>query len=660
MARRPDPAPPAAPPPPEVTVVVLNYNGRDLTPACLASLPPGVETIVVDNGSKDGSPDEIAAKFPAVTLVRNPVNRGFAAAVNQGLALARGRYCCLLNNDARLTPEALSALVAYLDGHPDAGIAAPQLLHEDGRRQHSFDNFPSLATVFLNKSLLRLLFPARFPSKKQEYAEPRDVESVIGACLLARRELVDRIGPLDEAYFFFVEETDWCLRARQAGLRVVFVPAARVVHLQGRTADRARVRARIEYTRSLFTFFRKNRPRSYPVLRALHPVKNLVEFVFQTLTLFAQGVPRRWIESASLLGWQLAGCPRKWGLSGGAEPRYVSLSDRTQVAEEHLEPFNNFERKRSVARVVKDRKGKKVLLYSHGDRTYFLKVYKTGWAGRLAAALFGSKAARELELSKELLRRGVPCVPASAAGVRAAEPWVAFPKLEGWTQLQEVLLSDQTPPARRRRLCRAYGRFARAVLDAGVWQYDFNPSNVLTDGAGFRLIDFERMKLYGGRVPEAERLRLLGRMNRVPRLSRTDRWRFLKGYADASARDRARLAELARAIASRTLKKQAEDSEDAADRCVRENRDFSPFEFDDVCGYYLKDRPERPGTGLTPDALRRLVGGDGGGLAAVEAPSAVEAWREANRNFRPGGSLPVAVVRRKGALSGTIHFRRPS
>jgi len=663
MARRPEPAPAPPPPPsrpPDITVIVLNYNGRDLTPACLQSVPPGVETIVVDNGSKDGSADEIATQFPGATLVRNAVNRGFAAAVNQGLALGRGKYFCLLNNDARLTPEALAILARALDEHPDVGIVAPQLVHEDGRAQHSFDNFPSLATVFLNKSLLRLLFPGRFPSKNRKFAEPRDVESVIGACLLVRRGLIDRIGPLDEAYFFFVEETDWCLRARDAGSRVVFVPQAQVVHLQGRTSDRARVRSRIEYTRSLFTFFRKNRPASYLVLRLFQPVKNLVEFVFRTLTLFVEGVPRRWLESAALVGWQVGGCPRKWGLSWGAEPRYVSLTDRTQVAEDHLEPFNDFGRKRSSAQVVKERRHKKVLLYKQGERTYFVKVYRSGWLRRLLAALFGSRASRELAVSKELQRRGIPTVPVAAAGVRAAEPWVAFQKLDGWSQLQEVLLAEATPPAQRRRLCCAYGKFAGMLLDRGVWQYDFNPSNVLTDGTGFKVIDFERMKLRGGRVPESERLRLLGRMNRVPRLSRTDRWRFLKGYVDASARDRERRKKIARAILDRTRAKRAEDAEDASSRCVEDNRDFAPFEIGDFCGHYLKARPERPGTGLALEELRPIAEGklDGGTFEVVGTDSAIGDWREANRKFRPGGAVPVAVLRRKNAADGRIVFRR--
>ncbi len=646
--------------PPDVTVLVVNYNGREITPACLESIPPGVETVVVDNGSKDGSPDDLAARLPSITLIRNKVNRGFAAAVNQAMGAARGRYFCLLNSDARLSPEALRTLVAYLDAHPEAGMAAPQLLHEDGRRQHSFDNFPSLATVFLNKSLLRLLMPARFPSKKQEIAEPREVESVIGACMMVRRALVERIGGLDEAYFLFLEETDWCLGSWGAGAPVVVVPGAKVVHLQGRTRDTVRVRARIEYTRSLFTFFRKNRPATSPLLRALYPLKSLVELVFQTLALWHPRVRSRWVETVALAAWQAAGCPRSWGLSGGAEPKYVSLADGTRISEDHLEPFNDFERKRSSAKTVKDRRRKRVLAYTHGERSYLVRVYKVDWPRRILAAIHGSREARELAVSIELQRRGVPAVPVAAMRARGDDHWVAYEKVAGWEQLQETLLSGATAPALRRRLCFLYGRFARRLLDAGVWQYDFNPTNVLVNGMEFRLIDLERMTLRRGRVPEEGRFYLLGKMNRVPALSRTDRLRFLRGYCDASAADRRRWKELARTILGHGRLQDSLDAERAHSRCTRENRDYGAFAFESVRGHYLKERPERPGTGLSKEELQALVDGKfADGLYEEEySEQPISAWKGAVGQLRRGGRVAVAVLVRKDLPEGRIVFRR--
>lgn len=644
---------------PGISVIVVTFNGRDLTPACLESIAPAAETIVVDNGSSDGSADEIASRFPKATLIRNAVNRGFAAAVNQALAVARGRYVCLLNNDARLSPEALSILAAHLDAHPGVGVVAPQLLHEDGRRQHSFDNFPSFATVFLNKSLLRLLAPGRFPSKKQEHAGPLDVESVIGACMMVRRELVDRIGGLDESFFLFLEETDWCLRARRAGARVVFVPAATVVHLQGRTRDRVRFRARIEYTRSLFTFLRKNRPVAGVLTRLLFPAKNLIELVFQTLTLFVPGVLRRWAETGAVLAWQLCGGPRGWGLSAASEPGYLTLRDNARVLEEHMEAFNGFENKTKQQKLVKDLKHKRTVEYAAAGKTYLVKMYKLDSPGRkLKAWLGGSKARHEFEVSRDLERRGIPAVRVVAMRDSGDPRWVACEKLEGWEQLQAVLLSEATPPSRRRRLCRGYGAFARRLHDAGVWQYDFNPSNVLVRDDGMLLIDFERVQVRGRAIRESERMYLLAKMNRIPRLSRTDRFRFLKGYAASDAGDAGRLPEIAREILRRGKEQEEADTERAEDRCTAENRDFGTFEIGGTAGHYLKARAERPAAGLTPDELRGVVEAtaSNGAFRMEEAEEAVEEWRRANRRAREGGAIPLAVLVKKGERRGRIVY----
>jgi len=308
----------------DLSVVVVSFNSRDHLGPCLDSIGASTrrdwEAIVVDNGSGDGSADFVAARYSGIALVRNSGNRGFAAAVNQGLGLVRGRYVLLLNPDARLEPGAADALIDELTRSGDCGIVAPQLFHEDGRRQHSFDLDPTLATALLNKSLLRLCFPGRYPSKRQEYRESIDVENVIGAAMMIRAEVLERIGRFDEEYFLYLEETDFCRRARLAGWKVRLVPAARVVHLQGRSRARVAVRARIEYVRSLFTFFRKHRGTSYPVLRVLYPGKNLAEIGGLTLAnVVTFGLlprtRRRWLETAAVLGWQMLLCPRRLGLS---------------------------------------------------------------------------------------------------------------------------------------------------------------------------------------------------------------------------------------------------------------------------------------------------------------------------------------------------------
>jgi GT2 family glycosyltransferase/tRNA A-37 threonylcarbamoyl transferase component Bud32 len=640
---------PTAAPRPAVSVIIVNFNGGAFTPACLESIPAGVETIVLDNGSRDGSPDAIEAKFPSVTVVRNGANLGFARAVNLGVARTRGRYVCLLNNDARLAPESLSTLTAYMDAHPDVGMTAPQLLHEDGRKQHSFDNFPSLATVFC-KSLLRLIAPSRFPSKKQEIAEPREVESVIGACMMVRRELIDGIGGLDERYFLFLEETDWCLRAWRAGSKVVFVPGAKVVHLQGKSRDQVRVRGRIEYTRSLFSYFRKNRRGSYAVLRLLFPIRTLIEFLFQTLGIFLPKVRRRWAETAAVLGWQLCGCPPTWGLSLPPFAGFLTLRDGTCLDERHAEAFNDFDGKRRSAKTVKDFRLKRTLLYAAGGRSYFIKVYKVpDWTTRLKNLLFGSRANRELNMSRRVSGLGIPQAAVVAKRESGDETWVAIEKLEDWSQLQETLLAL----ADRRRLSFAYGRFARRLHDAGIWQYDFNPTNVLVKSGEFKLIDFERMKVYPAAVPRRARLKSLAKMNRVPSISRTDRLRFLKGYL-GSVRDEATAW---KAIAKEILRLFAAQIDHDVDRserrCLDENRDFGAFDLGEWRGYYRK---KRDGPGLTLDQVRTLAEGSPETYRFEPAADAIAEWQKANRRAKEGGPTPVAVIVKRASSEGRIAF----
>jgi GT2 family glycosyltransferase len=303
---------------------MLAYNGIELTLPCLASIPPAagklkVETILVDNGSKDGSPDAVAKQFPDVRLVRNEMNCGFSIAVNQGVELAGGRHLLILNNDTRIVPGCLEKVVEFMDGHPEAGIVTPQLIYEDGRLQNSIANFPSFVEIFIGKTILRILFPGRYPSKMQTFEKPTEVESVVGAAMFVRREVVEKIGGIDEGFFIFFEETDWCLRSTRAGWKTFLLPDAKIIHHQGQTVNRVHVRKRIEYTRSLFRYFRKNHPALSPWLRLLFPIKNIVEVLFSSLAVlvtlgFSGRARRRAVEKWGTLLWQIQGCPENHGL----------------------------------------------------------------------------------------------------------------------------------------------------------------------------------------------------------------------------------------------------------------------------------------------------------------------------------------------------------
>jgi GT2 family glycosyltransferase len=275
---------------------------------------------VVDNGSQDGSGAEVRRLFPTVRLIQNDSNLGFAKAVNQGLRVFSGRYALLLNPDTQVKEGTIEKLLIFMEDHPNAGVTGGQLLNGDGTKQNSIANFPSLATELLNKRLLRWLFPGRFPGKERRYADPIEVESVIGACMLVRRRAMEEVGFLDEDYFLFLEETDWCHRMKKGGWKVYHVPQAEVIHFQGKGAEQDKKRSKVEYYRSRYHFFRKNRNTfQWAILHIGVVVRLLVEFIYWgvicSLTFFNH---KKWKKKFTmvvyLLEWHLKGCPEGMGL----------------------------------------------------------------------------------------------------------------------------------------------------------------------------------------------------------------------------------------------------------------------------------------------------------------------------------------------------------
>jgi len=309
----------------DVSIIVVNWNTRELLLDCLKSIYDtttglDIEVIVVDNGSQDGSSKVVKDTFPQVKLIQNSENKGFARANNQALSIAAGRYLLLLNSDAVLTDGSLAGLVTFMDKTPDAGIAACQYLNRDGSKQNSFDNFPTLATELLNKSLLKILFPKKYPSKKKEYHEPMEVDSTIGACMIVQKEAIKQVGMLDEDYFFFLEETDWCFRMHEAGWKIYHLPHIKVYHLQGQSKEKNPSKAWTEYYRSSYIFFKKRRSIfSYYTLRITRIFKLTINLLLVMLGLFItlgldKGLKRRFRIYSDLLIWHIKLCPASTGL----------------------------------------------------------------------------------------------------------------------------------------------------------------------------------------------------------------------------------------------------------------------------------------------------------------------------------------------------------
>jgi len=297
----------------DLSIVIVAWNVRDLVLDCLASIREAklgisYEVIVVDNGSADATVECVVRQFPETRVLALPKNIGFGAGNNRGLEVMRGRHAVLLNSDTIVLPGGLEACVRFLDEHPDVGAVGPQLLNPDRTKQNCIHNSPTLVSEIVGQSLLRRVFPKRWPSKRVDYHAPVEVEAVLGACLFARREVIQQVGLIDEDYFFFLEETDWCHRMRAAGWRVFHLPDAYVIHLYGEsTKKKLPLRTRIEYYRSRYIFFRKNRsPAVYAALRAIVMVKILCGTVFGG---------RRASEYRKILAWHRAGEPATSGLA---------------------------------------------------------------------------------------------------------------------------------------------------------------------------------------------------------------------------------------------------------------------------------------------------------------------------------------------------------
>lgn len=282
----------------------------------LASLMRAVgsddEIILVDNGSTDASVKQVRAAYPAVLMVENGCNNGFARACNQGLAAARGKYVLFLNNDAFLPPDALDRFAEDFAAFPKAALIGGQLVGEDGVPQRS----AGVAPTFLSE----LGWVRRRRPDVSNSPQPVEVETLVGACMAFRRALADTAGRLDEDFFFYFEETEWCVRLRRQGWQVVLDPRVRITHLKGASTRAIRRDAQVEMFRSRLLYYWKTMPSFLAIplsgWRVLRLLMNTVSYLLMgVLTLGLLGKVRtRLMVYLTQLTWLLIGCPASWGL----------------------------------------------------------------------------------------------------------------------------------------------------------------------------------------------------------------------------------------------------------------------------------------------------------------------------------------------------------
>ena len=225
----------------DLSIIIPHRNRKALLEKCLASIPAAAttlsyEVIVIDNGSKDGSREMIQRHFPDFSLLENEKNEGFSRATNQGLQVAQGNYLLCINNDTTLSPNSLKQLVSFMETHPEAGVSGGKIFNPDGSIQPSARAFPRLENALFNRSsFLSQLFPKNRFSRRYllsdwNHETVREVDWISGSFFLIRRALLEKIGLFDERFFLYCEDVDYCLRAKEAGYHVFYVPEARMIH----------------------------------------------------------------------------------------------------------------------------------------------------------------------------------------------------------------------------------------------------------------------------------------------------------------------------------------------------------------------------------------------------------------------------------------------
>ncbi len=260
----------------EIGVCIVTRKSKDEVLACLVSLYKetsalDLDVVVVDNNSQDGTVEDIRLKFPTVNLILNNDNLGFSRAVNQGLKMLNARYYLLLNPDATILDGSIQNLIQFMDKTPQAGICVPKVLNSDGTLQYQCRRGEARPLEVFSYFLgLSRLFPndPRFTGYLLDHLDNdviNEVKAVSGSCMMIRRDVVGQIGYLDERYFAYQEDTDYCFHARQAGWKVYYVPVAEVIHSGGKGGSKADPYFGVyQWHRSYYLYYRKNLARDYP------------------------------------------------------------------------------------------------------------------------------------------------------------------------------------------------------------------------------------------------------------------------------------------------------------------------------------------------------------------------------------------------------------
>ncbi|CQR58534.1 glycosyl transferase family 2 [Paenibacillus riograndensis SBR5] len=258
----------------DVSIIVLNYNTCRLTMDCLRSVYDSetnfvYEIILIDNNSRDDSVERISREFPGVMLIANSENVGYARANNQGMEVASGRYVLLLNSDTVVLKDTLQTMISFMDGRPDLGASGCKVILPDGSLDKACKRgFPTPSASFYYAFGFSKLFPdrPRFNGYQLGYLDPDQdypVDCLVGAFMLLRRETIEQVGGLDEDFFMYGEDLDWCFRIKEAGWGIYYYPQTSIIHLKGGSARRRPFKIVYEFHRAMILFHRKHYSKRY-------------------------------------------------------------------------------------------------------------------------------------------------------------------------------------------------------------------------------------------------------------------------------------------------------------------------------------------------------------------------------------------------------------
>ena len=252
----------------DISIIIVNWNTKGVLRDCLTSVFEqkgniDCEVIVVDNASTDGSVEMLKNDFGNVVLIENAENRGFAAANNQAMAVAKGRYVLLLNSDTIVLDSCLADIVSFADANPQTAVVGCRVLNSDRTLQPTCFMFPSVLNMLLSSTYLYKIFPrSRFFGREQmlwwDASDVREVDVVRGCFMLVRRKAIEQVGVMDEQFFMYGEETDWCYRFRKNGWKVTFAPVGQIIHLGGASSRQDASRMRLQLSASILLFLRKH------------------------------------------------------------------------------------------------------------------------------------------------------------------------------------------------------------------------------------------------------------------------------------------------------------------------------------------------------------------------------------------------------------------